>query len=188
MSHFKPLARKSDPTRPSRLDLISRIYSYIRHPIVTVRLAVAKALHTFATVPGLPRSDWMHNDFFCLLFQNLVLEERADIRDLCFSAFASAVQEVESEAGALDVTIECSLEEWYEIVMRPVGLPLDENLFTKVGKKNFGHNVDKHMMAGDMSLISVETVLDTRVAAAKALALLRRYDMEEVSLTDLAAN
>jgi TATA-binding protein-associated factor len=149
-------------------------------------LAVIKSLYTFITVPDFERSDWMHAQVFSLLFQNLVLEERDDIRQLTFNAFVAAVTEVESEAGALDVTVEVSLEEWYEMIMTPVGAPLDVKLFAKAtsesgSARTMSHNVDKATMAGDLSLVPVDTMLQTRIAGAKALAMLRRYQMTDVS-------
>ncbi|KAL1409070.1 TATA-binding protein-associated factor mot1 [Vanrija albida] len=145
--------------------LISRIYAFIRHPITSVRLAVVKALLVLITVPELPR-DWMHSDVFALLFQNLVLEDRADIRDVTAEAFSAAVGETD-----LDSTVGPLIQDWYAIVMTPVGSPLDETLF--VGRRVRGHDVDKAMMAGDMGLVTLDTVLETRIAAAKALALVR---------------
>ena len=105
--------------------MISRIYAFIRHPISSVRLAVAKALHVFATVSALPRDDWLQADFFSLLFQNLVLEVRSDIREISYAAFSAAIEEVNDEAGTLDVRIATSLDDWYEMVMTPIGVPLD---------------------------------------------------------------
>ncbi|RSH82478.1 TATA-binding protein-associated factor mot1 [Apiotrichum porosum] len=147
--------------------LISRIYAFIRHPIAAVRLAVAKALLVLVTVPALPRH-WIRADVLSLLFQNLVLEDRADIRELSAQAFAAALSETN-----LDETVGPSIEDWYAIVMTPVGSQLDDTLF--VGRRVRGHDVDKAMFAGDMSLVSTDTVLETRIAAAKALALLRQH-------------
>lgn len=147
--------------------LISRIYSFIRHPIATVRLAVVKALLVLLTVPALPR-DWVRTDVMSLLYQNLVLEDRAEIRDVTFQAFATAVANAD-----LDATVGPNIEDWYAIVMTPVGSPLDETLF--YGRRPRGHDIDKAMFAGDMGLVSTDTVLETRIAASKALALLRRY-------------
>ena len=164
----------------SRHSRISRIYPYIRHTIPTVRLAVAKALRTFATVE-IDRMDWMYDKFFSLLYQNLVLEERPDVRAVTFDAFIAAVNEVEQNGG-LDGTVGCNLEDWYEIAMTPIGLPLDNNLFVRVGKGSSGYNVDKPMLAGDVSLVPIEKMLETRISAAKALAFLRKFNTEnEVS-------
>ncbi|GMK58346.1 hypothetical protein CspeluHIS016_0503780 [Cutaneotrichosporon spelunceum] len=156
--------------------LISRIYSFIRHPIATVRLAVVKALLVLLSVPTLPRN-WVRPDLLSLLFQNLVLEDRAEIRDVTIQAFATAVANTD-----LDATVAPSIEAWYAIVMTPIGVPLDQTLF--FGRRPRGHDVDKAMFAGDMSLVSTDTVLETRIAAAKALALLRRYQhgFDDISL------
>jgi len=153
------------------------MYPYIRHTIAGVRLAVVKALYTFATA-DISRSDWMRPVLFSLLFQNLALEERADIREVTFTTFIAGVKELE-EQGALE-TVTCSLGKYYGIVMTPIGSPLDPKLFEKVGKGSLGHNVDKPMMAGDLSLVSMETMLETRIAAAKALAHLRSYNLDRM--------
>ena len=163
------------------------MYPYIRHTIPGVRLAVVKALHTFATA-GITRSDWMHSIFFSLLFQNLVLEERADIRETTFATFTTGLAELKQE-GSLE-TATRNLDQWYGMVMTPIGSPMNSSLFERVGTGNLGHNVDKPMMAGDLSLVSMETMLETRIAAAKALARLRGCDgggetEEDVSSPDL---
>ncbi|ORY35400.1 putative helicase [Naematelia encephala] len=178
IGHHEIIDLMSSESGQSYHELIPRIYPYIRHTISSVRLAVAKALYTLVTADGLDRNGWMHAEFFSLLFQNLVLEERADIRALSFDAFTTGLEEVESESGGVgDVT---NVDNWYAIVMTPVGMPLDEAIFVwPQSKRTGGHNVDKAMMAGDMSLVTMDTVMQTRIASAKALARLRRYELEE---------
>jgi len=157
------------------------MYPYMRHTIATVRLAVVKALHVFATAE-IGHEDWMHSEFFSLLFQNLVLEERPDIRETTFTTFVTGIAEL-AEAGALE-NVTCNLKKYYEIVMTPIGSPMDARLFQKVGKGSLGHNVDKPMMAGDLSLVSMESMLATRIAAAKALARLRVFDADDGAHAD----
>lgn len=41
--------------------------------------------------------------------------------------------------------------------------------------------MDKAMMAGDSSLVSMETMLETRIAAASALAFFMRFNHKAVS-------
>ena len=122
--------------------------------------------------------DWMFDRFFSLLFQNLVLEDRSDIRAVTFDALIAAVTEV-NQNGGLDVTVGCNLEDWYEIAMTPIGLPLDSSLFVRAGKGSSGYNVDKPVLAGDVSLVPIEKMLETRISAAKALAFLRKFDMKD---------
>lgn len=181
------MAEDSRSTGPrSRLALISRIYPFIRHPIHTVRLSVAKALHTFATVPSLPRVDWILEPFFQLLFQNLVLEQHADIRHLSFAAFKAALSE-SAAANTINDVVSPNVGEWYKMVMTPVGSPLDAELFFRAAKTG-SYNVDKPMMEGDLGLISTNTVLETRIVAAKALALLRRYPLDVRCLSEALLN
>lgn len=147
--------------------LISRLYAFLRHPITSVRLAVVKALLVLLSVAQLPR-DWVRSETLSLLFQNLVLEDRAEIRQVTFQALTTAFEHTN-----LDDTVGPSIADWYSIVMTPIGQPLDDTLF--VGQRSRGHDIDKAMFAGDMGLMTVDTVLETRIAAAKALALLRKY-------------
>jgi TATA-binding protein-associated factor len=60
---------------------------------------------------------------------------------------------------------------------------LDGGLFTKAAKASTSHNVDKPMMEGDLSLVTAELVMETRLAAAKAIASLRKYNLTEVSIS-----
>ncbi|TYJ54026.1 hypothetical protein B9479_005360 [Cryptococcus floricola] len=171
-------------------NLIARVYNFLRHPIGAVRLAVANILLAFARLPDIPRR-WESDGFFPFIFQNLVLEERLDIRQVSFLAFSTALTLAASSTG-LDSVLGADVEDWYSIVMTPVGVPLDENLFRRpVQGAGTGqgtgqtHNVDKAMMKGDMSLVGVDTVLETRIEGAKALALLRQYQLDEVNDVNL---
>jgi TATA-binding protein-associated factor len=146
--------------------LISKIYAFLRHPIATVRLAVVQALLTLITVPVLPRGDWLNEEPASLLLENLLLEEREDVRAMSFAAFTAAMQEIERQGKGE----KCDILTWYELTMTPIGLALDERSFFHQGKRRLGHNIDQHMIKGDISLVSTESVLQNRVATAKALA------------------
>ncbi|KAK8854899.1 hypothetical protein IAR55_003638 [Kwoniella newhampshirensis] len=165
-------------------NLMARTYTFLRHPIATVRLAVANILHIFTTHPDITRR-WAEDIFFSFLFQNLVLEERSEIRDVTYKAFDRALEEAAS-VGSLSMALDRSPEDWYSIVMTPIGAPLDIALLRKpsmIGSQR--HSVDKAMIAGDMSLVPMDVALQTRIAGAKALALLRRYGWREASDVDL---
>ncbi|WVO17696.1 hypothetical protein L204_105394 [Cryptococcus depauperatus] len=166
-------------------NLISRVYAFLRHPIAAVRLSVANILLAFARISSIPRK-WSTDDFFPYIFQNLVLEERKDVRDMCFQAYETALAEASHMSDDIDNILGKNVQDWYEIVMSPIGAPLNPSLFRQPAKATGQtHNVDKAMMAGDMSLLSMDTALETRIAGAKALALLRRYKLIEVSDVDL---
>ncbi|RXK40222.1 TATA-binding protein-associated factor [Tremella mesenterica] len=158
-------------------ELIERTFSYVRHPISSVRLAVAKILHRFTTLPEFDRTEWMYEDYIQMLFGILVLEERADIRQLSSESFQVGLREIAEDSGEHHSM--CLLSEWYGLVMTPVGQPLNPNYFHWPEQMVYGgHNVDKAMMEGDLGLISTEDMLERRVTAAKALAFLRQFDIE----------
>jgi hypothetical protein len=58
---------------------------------------------------------------------------------------------------------------------------LEASLFTRVAKASTAHNVDKPMLDGDLSLLDAEAVMETRLAAANALAGLRQCSVFQVS-------
>ncbi|OWZ77626.1 TATA-binding protein-associated factor [Cryptococcus neoformans Bt85] len=162
-------------------NLVSHVYTFLRHPIASVRLSVANILLAFSRLSSIPRQ-WSSDGYFSFLFQNLVLEERQDVRDVSFQAFETSLVEASDMPEGIDGVLGGDVEDWYSIVMTPIGVALDDSLFRRPTKATGQtHNVDKAMMAGDMSLISMDTALQTRIAGAKALALLRRYKLTEVN-------
>ena len=68
------------------------------------------------------------------------------------------------------------LLEWYAVLMTPLGLQLDSSTFydPTIGGDNSApserHNVDKNMLAQDLSLVPIEVVIQARLAASSALA------------------
>ena len=164
----------------SQTAFFSRIYSFCRHPISTVRLSVAKTLDILATDTRLtPQYDWAGDALPCYLYQNLILEERADIRYFCLHALTAIFSKYQSTAH-FDV-LERQVEDWYTLAMTPMGMAMDESLLYRSQGERKGHNVDKHLLAGDLSLVPVEAVIERRLDAAKALALFRVYSSSKVS-------
>lgn len=125
------------------------------------------------TVPTLPK-DWISVNFLRLLFQNLIVEERSDVRDATLTAWRLVLTILAVTPGWMETLItQQVLLEWYAVIMTPLGLPLDASTFydpTSTIDPGERHNVDKNMLAQDLSLVTVETVLKARIAAATALA------------------
>jgi TATA-binding protein-associated factor len=139
-------------------------------------------------VPSLPR-DWVDTPFLSLLFQNLVCEERSDIRDLSLSAWRTALSILGDSPGRMEnVVTQQLILDWYATMMTPLGVAVDSSAFYNPSAPANGavlaerHNVDKNMLSQDMSLISVEVTLKARVATATALAYLMIYWPKEVNL------
>lgn len=162
--------------------LAPTLFPFFRHTIANVRLAVVKTLDSFMGVSSLPR-DWIAAPFLQLLFQNLIVEERPDIRDASLSAWRNALSIMASTSGWMDsVVTQQLILDWYAIMMTPLGVPIDPSNFYQHFATGHGHdaaperhNVDKNMLAQDLSLITVEVTLKARVAAATSLAYLMAF-------------
>ncbi|KAI0781371.1 SNF2 chromatin remodeling protein [Trametes elegans] len=156
--------------------LAPTLFPFFRHTIANVRLAVVKTLHTFMTVEHLPRG-WITVPFLRLLFQNLIVEERSDIREATLATWRETLSILSATSGWMESCVtQPLLLEWYAVLMTPLGLPLDASTFydPTVTNDNAGpserHNVDKNMLAQDLSLIPIEVVIQARLAASSALA------------------
>lgn len=178
----------SDYARHPISVLAPTLFPFFRHTIANVRLAVVKTLQTFMTVPSLAK-DWMTVHFLRLLFQNLIVEERADVRDTTLSAWRLVLSILSSVTGWMEsIVTQQLLLEWYAVLMTPLGLSLDASAFydPTIVADNSGpperHNVDKNMLAQDLSLVTVEVVLKARIAAATALAHVIAFWPNNVSI------
>ncbi|KAF9453249.1 SNF2 superfamily chromatin remodeling protein [Macrolepiota fuliginosa MF-IS2] len=156
--------------------LAPTLFPFFRHTIPNVRLAVVKTLASFMAIPNLPR-DWVSVPFLCLLYQNLICEERSDIRDASLSAWRDAFSLLSSNTDFLPSQISQQLTlDWYSVTMTPIGIAIDTSTFylPSSASNTDGalerHNVDKNMLAQDLSLVPIETIFKARVATATALA------------------
>jgi TATA-binding protein-associated factor len=170
--------------------LAPTLFPFFRHTIGNVRLAVTKTLHSFLKVQSLPR-DWITAPFLRLLLQNLVVEEKAEIRDVTLATWRTAIEilsRLTTDTGA--VLLECIVTaslvlEWHEIVMTPLGTPIDSSKFFPPADGHGSserHNIDKSMLSQDLSLVSQELILKGRVTAASAIAVLINSWPTEVSI------
>jgi TATA-binding protein-associated factor len=138
------------------------------------------------SVPSLPR-DWICSPFVRLLIQNLIVEERTDIREASLLAWRKALSIMVESPGRMESVITQQLIlEWYTITMTPLGVAIDHSTFYRPSLTNDGvaserHNVDKNMLAQDPSLVLVEVTLKARIAAATALAYLIVFWPDSVS-------
>ncbi|RDB21258.1 putative helicase mot1 [Hypsizygus marmoreus] len=158
--------------------LAPTLFPFFRHTIASVRLAVVTTLDSFMAVSSLSR-EWIAAPFLRLLFQNLIVEERSDIRDASLSAWRTALSIMAVTPSWIQSTITQELVlEWYAIVMTPLGVSIDPSNFYYPSIGTIGdtpaerHNVDKNMLAQDPSLITPEVTLKARISAATALALM----------------
>ncbi|KAH7107356.1 SNF2 superfamily chromatin remodeling protein [Auriculariales sp. MPI-PUGE-AT-0066] len=148
------------------------LFPFFRHTIKNVRLAVPKTLHAFLRVPTLPR-DWVSGAFFSLLIQNIVVEEREEVRAETLSLWRTTI-----ELCSLPELVDGQLVmRMFEMSLTPIGTRLPIQLFhnpTSVNGDGAGfpekHNVDKHMLTQDLALVNADIVIKTRITAAQAIA------------------
>lgn len=157
--------------------LAPTLYPFFRHTITNVRLAVVNTLQSFMEVSTLPR-EWIDAPFLRLLFQNLLCEEREDVRVVSLKAWNTASEILTQQPGRLEsVVTQQLIFDWYAVVMTPLGVSIDSAAFYHPSiasdiETAERHNVDKNMLSQDASLITVEVTLKARLACAKALACL----------------
>ncbi|KAJ7168182.1 SNF2 superfamily chromatin remodeling protein [Mycena crocata] len=193
VSYEKVIAILADETVALPLTALApTLFPFFRHTIPNVRLAVVKTLLSFMAVPTLPR-DWIAAPFLRLLFQNLIAEERSDIRDASLAAWRMTLTVLTETPGWLETVVTQQLIlEWYAIMMTPLGVAIDATAFYRPSIETAGstaperHNVDKNMLAQDPSLITNEVTLKARVAAATAMAqLIVFWPVNAQSIEDL---
>ena len=148
------------------------LFPFFRHTIKNVRLAVPKTLHAFLLVPTLPR-DWISGPLFALLLQNLVVEEREDVRTETLALWRTSI----GLADLPELVDGQLVMRMFEISMAPIGSALPIHWFYNPNSTNGDgagfpekHNVDKHMIAQDLSIVNADDVIKTRIAAAQAMA------------------
>ncbi|KAJ1310135.1 hypothetical protein OPQ81_006880 [Rhizoctonia solani] len=127
---------------------------------------------------ALPR-DWITRPVFELLFQNLILEERDDIRRATSEAWNVAVAIISESAtpdpneGGLAFLLHEVIYNWLCLLAIIIGEPLNPAYFFYPARKSDeGHNIDKSAMQQDLSLIGLDVVYRGRLEAAKAIGTL----------------
>ncbi|PWN25714.1 hypothetical protein BDZ90DRAFT_233723 [Jaminaea rosea] len=151
--------------------LIPLIYPFFRHTITSVRLSVVRTLRVFLDGQSAPKA-WLDERVFRLLFQNLIVEEKMQIRDETTAAWHSAVTSVET--ARLHELLRPHLGHFATILMTPLGVAFDFSLFYDASRPTASqgearYNVDKSILAQDLSLVGVDTVIRGRLGATHAL-------------------
>ena len=128
----------------------------------------------FLELPSIDHS-WADERLLRLLFQNLVVEDKLEIRETTMRAWKSCftVSAVE-DATRLATNAGPHIDKWFAVLSTPIGTAINPALFwsAKVslsGQGGYVHNVDKAILNQDLSLVSVEAVMRGRIAGAVAL-------------------
>ncbi|KAL9933818.1 hypothetical protein V8E36_007476 [Tilletia maclaganii] len=195
---------------------IRTLHPYFRHTIVGVRLSVLRAMSVFLRMgmrdtadPGaaagaesksganVSATTWLDADLLRLLFQNLIVEERPNVREASVQAWKAAVAVLKhltahasngssavTDAEPIVALTAPHLSTFFELIMTPLDSAVDARLLyrpqTKAAHARRGnghasngagsaHDLDKSILSQDLALVGVDTVLHGRLGAAAAL-------------------
>ncbi|CAG8530565.1 8145_t:CDS:10 [Ambispora leptoticha] len=121
-------AAASDPSH-SLKTLVPRLYPFFRHTITSVRTAVLNTLLTFLGMEGV--DEWVDDQVFRLVFQNMIVEEKRDVLDLSLQLWSKLLNHTTSDDGNNKITLYTAshIRNWFSIIMTPLGTPLPQRLF-----------------------------------------------------------
>ncbi|KAK4114248.1 hypothetical protein N656DRAFT_777416 [Canariomyces notabilis] len=197
--------------------LVPRLYPFLRHTITSVRLAVLKALMTFADLGGETSQGWLNGRILRLVFQNILVERDQDTLAMSIQLWTALVRNLARTPAVLADEFEPHVDALMQLTLHPIGvprhpIPMNAALFQKpsggtysipgnapVGSRRASppegaeramkrrrkstkvddiptttqtHDVDGHMIQGDVDLVGMDVLVRSRVSAAKAMGLI----------------
>ncbi|KNE89981.1 hypothetical protein PSTG_16566 [Puccinia striiformis f. sp. tritici PST-78] len=164
--------------------LIPRLFPFFRHTISNVRLSVVKTIHVFLNMANVPVREWVDDRLLRLTFQNLLVEERSDIRAMSHQVWIAATSGLLNSTQSADLLlsfIQPHLSGWFDLMTTPRTRKLNASLFytatrnaklTTTQDISMVYNVDKPIMSQDLSLVSIDDILCGRLGASKAIGYL----------------
>lgn len=166
-------------------NLVPQLFPFFRHAITSVRLAVLRTLSTLATLAAENTSlsvvGWITTDLLRLLFQNFVLEEKRDVVGLSLSLWGQLIDLLDrADADVVEEILKPHMSILLALGVCPIGKPLDHRLFISYQKEGSakrtkgaaGLNIppqDRAIMNQELTVVSFNTILHGRIAAATAL-------------------
>ncbi|WFD20347.1 TATA-binding protein-associated factor mot1 [Malassezia caprae] len=147
------------------VERVPSLFRFVRHTITHVRLAMLHALHALLQAPSLPRA-WLDERLVRLLFQNLLVEERAAIREATSQVWALALGALGEQLGAC---VAPHIPALFQLVLTPIGTPMDTALFFTPPRAHSEHDIDRGILTQDLTLVGVDVVIRGRLEAASAL-------------------
>ncbi|PKI84186.1 Mot1p [Malassezia vespertilionis] len=152
--------------------LIPKLFVFFRHTITSVRLAVLHAINAFLQADAFDHS-WLDDRLVRLLFQNMIVEERAPIRETTWEVWEQVLKILSVDPAHFANVVLLHIPTLFKIVMMPIGAPIDYALFYVPARTGAGarieHDIDKGILSQDLTLVGVDTVIRGRLGAATAL-------------------
>ncbi|KAJ6446446.1 u3 snoRNA associated domain-containing protein [Purpureocillium lavendulum] len=196
--------------------LVPRLYPFLRHTITSVRLAVLKALLTFANLDSDTSQGWLNGRILRLVFQNVLVERDQETLNTSLKLWGALVRCLAKDPAILADEFAPHVDALMQLTLHPIGIsrnpiPMNTALFQKPSGGTYSntlpqpsarrlsspegsdrapkrrrksnkaveeavsagltHDVDGHMMQGDVDLVGMEVLIRSRVSAAKAMGL-----------------
>ncbi|KLU81240.1 TATA-binding protein-associated factor MOT1 [Magnaporthiopsis poae ATCC 64411] len=116
--------------------LVPRLYPFLRHTITSVRLAVLKALMTFANLGAETSHGWLNGRILRLIFQNILVERDVETLNKSIEVWTSLVRCLAKDPAALAMEFGAHVEPLMQLTLHPIGvsrqpIPMDATLFLK---------------------------------------------------------
>jgi len=142
--------------------LVPRLYPFFRHTLSSVRQAVVAAVSILLDTGD---ASWIDERLVRLLFQNLVVEPTT----ASAAAFERAV-DLLAQSGRLEAVAGPHLCTWLQILVTPLGTPVDAGkLLLRVGPQG-AYDVDKAILGQDPSIADEAATLRGRIAGVFGMA------------------
>ncbi|KAL2024633.1 hypothetical protein VTK56DRAFT_6834 [Thermocarpiscus australiensis] len=197
--------------------LVPRLYPFLRHTITSVRLAVLKALMTFANLGSETSQGWLNGRILRLVFQNILVERDQGTLAMSIELWTALVRNLAKNPAVLADEFEPHVDALMQLTLHPIGLPrhnipMNAALFQKPSGGTYSlpgtsiasnrrsspsegaeratkrrrkstkvddtptttqtHDVDGHMIQGDVDLVGMDVLIRSRISAAKAMGLI----------------
>lgn len=194
--------------------LVPRLYPFLRHTITSVRLAVLKALLTFANLGDDTSHGWLNGRILRLIFQNILVERDQETLKTSLELWNALVGTLAKDSAVLADEFAPHIDSLMELTLHPIGIsrnpiPMNATLFQKPSGGTYStqglapppgrrpsspesadrapkrrrkstkteepvstgmtHDVDGHMMQGDVDLVGMDVLIRSRVSAATAM-------------------
>lgn len=116
--------------------LVPRLYPFLRHTITSVRLAVLKALMTFAKLDAESSQGWLNGRLLRLVFQNLLVERDPETLQMSFELWTALVKSLARNPSVLAMEFSSHIGPLMELSLHPIGvqrnpIPMNATLFLK---------------------------------------------------------
>ncbi|CAI4218026.1 unnamed protein product [Parascedosporium putredinis] len=159
--------------------LVPRLYPFLRHTITSVRLAVLKALMTFANLGEDASQGWLNGRILRLIFQNIVVERDKETLNTSIELWLTLVKCLSHNPTHLAEEFGAHAEAMLELALHPID---PQQRATKRRRKSTKveeapvpsntHDVDGHMIQGEVDLVGIEVLIRSRVSASRAMGFL----------------